>query len=60
MSEIDKLISVCHKVYKKRFVSANDGNVSLITSDNTILITRSGISKGEITEKDVLEFDFNG
>ncbi|MCW9097360.1 MAG: class II aldolase/adducin family protein [Ignavibacteriaceae bacterium] len=60
MSEIDKLISVCHKVYEKRFVSANDGNVSLITSDNTILITRSGISKGEITEKDVLEFDFNG
>ena len=60
MSEIDKLISVCHKVYEKRFVSANDGNVSLITSDNTVLITRSGISKGEITEKDVLEFDFNG
>jgi L-fuculose-phosphate aldolase len=60
MSEIDKLISVCHKVYEKRFVSANDGNVSLITSDNTVLITRSGISKGEITEKDILEFDFNG
>jgi L-fuculose-phosphate aldolase len=60
MSEIDKLISVCHKVYQKGFVSANDGNISLITSKNTILITRSGISKGEITEKDILEFDFNG
>jgi L-fuculose-phosphate aldolase len=60
MSEIDKLISVCHKVYQKGFVAASDGNVSLITSDNTILITRSGICKGEITEKDILEFDFNG
>ena len=60
MSEIDKLISVCHKVYEKRFVSANDGNVSVITSENTILITRSGICKGDITEKDILEFDFNG
>ena len=60
MSEIDKLISVCHKVYKKRFVSASDGNISLITPDSTILITRSGICKGAITEKDILEFDFNG
>ena len=60
MLEIDKLISVCHKVYEKRFVSANDGNVSVITSENTILITRSGICKGDITEKDILEFDFNG
>ena len=60
MSEIDKLISVCHKVYEKRFVSANDGNISVITSENTILITRSGICKGDITKKDILEFDFNG
>jgi L-fuculose-phosphate aldolase len=60
MSEIDKLISICHKVYEKRFVSASDGNISLITSENSILITRSGICKGDITEKDILEFDFNG
>jgi L-fuculose-phosphate aldolase len=60
MLEIDKLISICHKVYEKRFVSASDGNVSVITSENTILITRSGICKGDITEKDILEFDFNG
>ena len=60
MSELEKLISVCHKVYKKGFVAASDGNISLITPDNTVLITRSGISKGEISEKDILEFDFNG
>ena len=47
-------------IFKKRFVSANDGNVSVITSENTILITRSGICKGDITKKDILEFDFNG
>lgn len=60
MSEIDKLIYICHKVYEKRFVSASDGNISLITSENSILITRSGICKGDITEKDILEFDFSG
>ena len=46
MSEIEKLISVCHKVYEKGFVAASDGNISLITPDNTVLITRSGICKG--------------
>ena len=60
MSEIENLVSVCHKVYAKGFVASNDGNISLITNENTILITRSGISKGDITEKDILEFDFNG
>jgi L-fuculose-phosphate aldolase len=60
MSDFEKLISICHKVYEKGFVSATDGNISAITSDNTILITRSGICKGDITEKDILEFDFSG
>ena len=60
MSELEKLISVCHKVYSKGFVSAYDGNVSAITENNTILITRSGICKGDVTEKDILEFDFSG
>ena len=60
MSELEKLISVCHKVYSKGFVSAYDGNVSAITENNTILITRSGICKGDVSEKDILEFDFSG
>ncbi len=60
MSEVEKLISVCHKVYKNGFVSAYDGNVSAITDNNTILITRSGVCKGDVTENDILEFDFTG
>ena len=60
MSEVENLVSVCHKVYQKGFVAASDGNISVITPQNTILITRSGICKGDITEKDILEFDFSG
>ncbi|MBT8386722.1 MAG: class II aldolase/adducin family protein, partial [Ignavibacteria bacterium] len=60
MQDREKLISICHKVYEKGFVAATDGNVSAITSDNTILITRSGICKGDVTASDILEFDFNG
>ncbi len=60
MSEIEKLISICHRVYEKGFVAASDGNISVITEKNTVLITRSGICKGDVTENDILEFDFSG
>lgn len=60
MQDIEKLISTCHKVHDRGFVAATDGNISSITTDNTILITRSGVRKGDVTDKDILEFDFNG
>jgi len=60
MPDIEKLISICHKVHSRGCVAATDGNISAITPDNTILITRSGIRKSDVTENDILEFDFNG
>lgn len=60
MSPKKKLVEICHKVYLNGFVSAYDGNISCRTSNNTILITRSGICKGDVTEKDIVEIDLNG
>ena len=60
MSSKKKLVEICHKVYEKGFVAAYDGNISCRTSNNTILITRSGICKGDVTEKDIIEIDMNG
>jgi L-fuculose-phosphate aldolase len=60
MSEKRKLTEICRKVYEKGFVAATDGNISTITADNKFLITRSGISKGEVTEDDILEIDASG
>ena len=60
MSPKKKLVEICHKVYSKGFVTAYDGNVSCRTSNNTVLITRSGICKGDITEKDIVEIDLEG
>ncbi len=60
MREVDKIVEVCHRVYEKGFVSAYDGNVSLITSRGTVLFTRSGVNKGQVTEADILEFDMSG
>lgn len=60
MSLKEDLIKICRKVYEKGFVSAYDGNISAVTPDNTFLITRSGINKGDVTEDDILEIDVTG
>lgn len=60
MSLKSELIEACHKVYDKGFVAAYDGNLSVRKNKNTFLITPSGICKGELTEKDLLEIDING
>jgi L-fuculose-phosphate aldolase len=60
MSGCSELIDTCHKVYEKGFVSAYDGNLSIRTLRDTILITRSGICKGEVKKDDILEIDYEG
>ena len=57
---VEQLIDVCHRVYDKGFVSAFDGNLSVFTPENTILITRSGVCKGAVLLEDILEIDLNG
>jgi len=55
-----ELVKYCHKVYEKGFVAGTDGNLSIRFSENVVLITRSAISKGDVTEDDILAGDFNG
>ncbi len=60
MSDKKELVEICHRVYEKGFVSAYDGNISVATPQNTFLITRSAVRKGEVTENDILEIDSSG
>ncbi len=60
MSIQSELAAYCRKVYEKGFVSAYDGNLSVRSAGGNIFITRSGICKGEVTEKDILELDSSG
>ncbi|MBK7630795.1 MAG: class II aldolase/adducin family protein [Ignavibacteriales bacterium] len=60
MSSKKKLVEICHKVYAKGFVAAYDGNLSCRTASGTVLITRSGICKGDVKEKDIVEIDLGG
>jgi len=47
-------------VYDKGFVSAYDGNISVLTQNQSILITRSGVCKGDVKESDIIEINFAG
>jgi len=48
------------KVYEHGFTAATDGNLSVRFSENVLQITRSGISKGEVEEKDIIACDPDG
>jgi L-fuculose-phosphate aldolase len=60
MASRKELVEICHRVYENGFVSAYDGNISTVTPDNTFLITRSAVRKGDVTEDDILEIDSSG
>jgi len=60
MPAVQKLIEICHKVYKNEFVSAYDGNISCRISNNEFLITRSTVCKGDVQEKDILKINSDG
>ena len=48
------------RMYEKNFVASNDGNISIRLSDNTMLITPSGVSKGYMQPEDMIVTDFAG
>ena len=54
------LIDVCHRMAARGLVAATDGNVSARLSSGNILITRSGINKGDVSESDLVEVRRDG
>lgn len=55
--EIVKYSKLC---YKNGFVKAMDGNLSVRTGKNYILLTRSSVCKGKITKSDIIKTDIYG
>ena len=57
----DKMVEVCHKMWQKGWVAANDGNVTVKVGENRFLATRTGISKAEITRDHIglIDSEFN-
>lgn len=54
------LARLCRRVYKKGFVAAYDGNLSLRLPGGSILITPSHRCKGEVRAADLLEITPSG
>jgi L-fuculose-phosphate aldolase len=48
------------RMYMRGFVSGNDGNLSARISENAIIATPSGISKGFMTEDMLVKLDLDG
>jgi L-fuculose-phosphate aldolase len=52
---IPLILDVCRRLAARGFVAATDGNVSVRLADGNILTTRSGVSKGAMAERDLVE-----
>jgi L-fuculose-phosphate aldolase len=56
----EDIVRVCHLIYQKGWVAANDGNVSVRLDDNRILCTPTALSKGMVKAEDLIICDLNG
>jgi L-fuculose-phosphate aldolase len=55
-----EIIGVCKRIYQRGYVAANDGNVSVRLSEDRVLSTPTGMSKGFITEDQLIVCDMEG
>lgn len=56
----EDLVRVCHRIYEKGWVAMNDGNVSIRLDESRILCTPTAVSKGQLTERDLIICDPHG
>lgn len=54
------IIHVGKRMYDRGYVAANDGNISVRLSENRILVTMSGVSKGFLTPEQLILIDYDG
>lgn len=56
----NQICDVCHKMWQLGWVAANDGNVSALLDNDTILTTPTGMSKSFITPETLIRIDRQG
>ena len=56
----DRLIAACNGFHARNWVPATGGNFSARLDDGHMLITASGVHKGELTRRDFLVADLDG
>lgn len=56
-----QMIDICHRLWQKGWVAANDGNITVKVGENRYLATQTGVSKAFITPEKIglIDEDFN-
>ena len=55
-----QIVRVCRRMYDKEYIAGGDGNVSARLSDGRLMITPSGLHKGDLQEQDLVITDSEG
>lgn len=56
----EEICEIGRRMYGRRMVAANDGNISVKLSDDTILCTPTGVSKGVMKPEQMCKIDLSG
>jgi len=54
------IVEIGKRMYAKEFVASNDGNISVRASEQIVIITPTGVSKGYMSSSDMLRVDMDG
>jgi L-fuculose-phosphate aldolase len=54
------IVEIGKRIYAKGFVAANDGNFSIRISDDEVIITPTGMSKGYLTPDQLIKVNMSG
>jgi L-fuculose-phosphate aldolase len=54
------IVRVCRRMYERGYIAGTDGNVSVRLSDGDLLVTPSGVHKGDLAEADLVLADPEG
>jgi L-fuculose-phosphate aldolase len=56
----DQIVQVSSRIYKNGFISGYAGNVSARLDDGRLLVTPSGVSKGDLSPEQIITLDKQG
>lgn len=59
-SQRQELCAYGHRLWQRGWVAANDGNLSMRLPDGNLLVTPTGVSKGDLTPEMLLVCDLSG
>lgn len=54
------IIHVGRRMYERGYVASNDGNISVRLSEDRLLVTMTGVSKGFLTPEQLIVIDYDG